>query len=142
MKPTLIVHTTYFPVRGLSDRNTDPERAAAVRLGEDLYELLTRPLADALGWGAGIPVRVATSWDRIDCSEATHVVVIPVLGHAAFRDEDVRRWAICAISRWNQPGWASRVLPVPVNASWRSIENRIPKPLLTELYDKNDPRRA
>ena len=139
-QPTLIIHTTYFPAA--SSGHADPEREAAVRLGEDLYEILTRPRADPLTWGPGIPVRVATKWERIDCEEAKYVVVIPVLGPAAFVDEVARGRALAAITRWEKLKPGTLVLPVPVSGRWRTLESKTPKPLLTELYGKDDLRRA
>lgn len=137
-KPTLIVHTLFFPVNDSAGAESDPERAEAARLGEDLYKLLTRPLDDALVWGPGIPVRVASRWQDIDATEATHVVVIPVLGHEAFTN--VRKLALDAMKRLVGDG--VRLLPVLASASWRTVETQIPKPVLTELYGAADPRRT
>jgi hypothetical protein len=140
-KPTLIVHTTYFPVTNPFDAARDPERAAAVRLGEDLYELLTRPKLDPLAWGAGILVRVATSGGFIDCKEAEHVVVIPVLGFDSFTHRSVRDNAMEEIARWHSSG--AKVFPLFDADQWRRTEKRLPgKPLLTNLYPKGDPGRA
>lgn len=139
-KPTLVVHTTYFPSPITSTVDNDPEHLSALRLGEDLYSLLTRAKDPPLAWGAGIPVRVATRWDRIDSTEAKHVVVIPVLGQRSFADEAARRCALEQIAKWNETG--VRILPVPVSKQWRNLETKIPKPLLTELYAQGDPRHA
>src|SRR3569832_1046254 len=136
-----IVHTTYFPVTNPFDGAADPERAAAVRLGEDLYGLLTRPKGDPLAWGAGIPVRVATSVGFIDSNEAEHVVVIPVLGFEAFTLGDARKDAVREIARWHLSG--IKVLPVFDAAQWRQQESELlPKPLLTELYPVGESGRA
>ena len=46
-RPTLILLTVYFH---------DSEKQEALRLGQDLYGLLTRPVSDPLAFGAGVPV--------------------------------------------------------------------------------------
>lgn len=141
-KPTLIVQTTWFPVSKSSGLPPLSERADAHRLGEDLYAILTRSPDDALAWGAGIPVRVATEYQRIDFDEAEHVVVIPVLGRAAQIDGTARSLVVKTLNEWNRPGRAARVLPVFASADWRTEETKIPKPLLTELYAAHDHRRT
>jgi hypothetical protein len=147
-KPTLIVHTTYFPVATrVAEAAEDPELAAARALGLDLYDLLTRRRTDPLSWGAGVPVRIATRHDRVDPDEAELVVVIPVLGELSHARDDVRRKVIAAMRSWREP---AHVLPVLTSEVWRDSEStnkpedeRIPvKPLLTELYTKDDPRQA
>ncbi len=141
-KPTLIVHTTYVPVPDPYDAASDPEREAAVRLGEDLYGLLTRPKRDPLAWGAGIPVRVGTSGAFIDCTEAKHVVVIPVLGAGSLTHARARETALDGIARWRRSG--AKVLPLFDAVEWRSMESdpRLPKPLLTQLYAQGEHGRA
>ena len=63
VKQRIIVHTVYFPSVEAGD---DTERNGARELGEQLYDLLTRPRIDPLGWGAGVPVRVATRFDQVE----------------------------------------------------------------------------
>jgi hypothetical protein len=135
-KPTLIVQTVYFPVP--AEDGSDPERAAAAKLGQELYELLTRPLDEPLTWGAGIPVRVAARWEQVDASEAEHVVAIPLLGDEAFFN--VREEALNGIKRLDERG--IKILPVFLDDNWRTVEDQMPKPILTELYAEPDPRRA
>jgi CHAT domain-containing protein len=137
-KPTLIVHTTYFSAKGPGSLEPDPERADAVRLGDDLYELLTRPKSDPLAWGAGMPIRVATLPTLIDSQEAALVVVIPVLGFDAFTE--VQEEALKGLADLAERG--AKVLPVLAAPQWRTLEQEIPKPLLTGLYAVGDPRRA
>jgi hypothetical protein len=137
-KPTVIVHTLFFPVNDAANVELNPERAAAARLGEDLYKLLTRPLEDALVWGPGIPVHVASRWQNVDAAEAKHVVVIPVLGQESFAK--VRQVALDAMKRLVANG--VRLFPVLASKSWRTVEAQIPKPVLTELYGATDPRRT
>ena len=74
-RPALILQTVYFH---------DSEQPEAFRLGQDLYEQLTRPLNDPLAFGAGIPVLSAVASDRVDLKAAEIVVVIPVLGCLQF----------------------------------------------------------
>jgi hypothetical protein len=129
-KPTLIVHTTYFPVDE-EDPSADPERAAARVLGEELYDLLTRPTKDRLAWGAGVPIRIATRHDLVDVDEAAIVVVVPVLGEYAQTLEDVRRAAMERIAKWST---RCCVLPVFRWQGWRAHEAALgTKALLTDL---------
>ena len=137
-QPTLVIHTTYVPVEPPNRAALDPERIAAKALGEELYELLTRPLSDPLVWGAGIPVFAATPWNEVDAGEAEHVVVIMMLGQDAFTQ--VRQEALDAMRTLAERG--ARVFPVLTSAAWRTVEASMPKPMLTELYGKPVPRRA
>lgn len=120
-KPTLILHTTYFPVAGPEDEADDPERAGAVSLGNDLYDILTRRRDDRLSWGAGVNVRIGTRFDKVDLDEATHVIVVPVLGVYSQANQDVCARAIATIRAWSA---TTRVLPVLTSASWRSHERK------------------
>jgi hypothetical protein len=138
-KPTLIVHTTYFSAAPLPGQ-PDEERAAAEALGKELYELLTRPSADPLAWGPGIPVRVATAPEHIDAAEAEYVVVLAVLGGDSSTDADARGRVFQAFKRWGSDG--VRVLPVLTDRTWRASEQELKAPILRELYTKQDPRRA
>jgi hypothetical protein len=120
-KPTLIVHTTYFRLSEVpADWAFDPERKGAEDLGRDLYNLLTRRIDDPLSWGAGVPVRIATQYDRIDPDEATYTVVVPVLGPDLHADEQLRVLALQKIAEWQNT--TSRVLPVPTSPVWRANE--------------------
>ena len=74
-RPTLSLQTVCF---GESDQGE------ALRLGVDLYELVTRPVADPLAFGAGIPVLSAVAADRVDLEAADVVVLVPVLGKTTF----------------------------------------------------------
>ena len=131
-KPTLIVHTTYFPLTADPKLvSKDPERLAAEKLGLELYEKLTRPLDDRLSWGAGVSVRIATRADRVDPGEAEHVVVVPVLGASSHEQAAVRTRALDAMRGWKD---AVVLLPVPTSPAWRAQEPLPVKPLLTDLY--------
>lgn len=131
-KPTLIVHTTYFPLTADPKLvSKDPERLAAEKLGLELYEKLTRPLDDRLSWGAGVSVRIATRADRVDPGEAEHVVVVPVLGARSHEQAAVRTRALDAMRGWKD---AVVLLPVPTSPAWRAQEPLPVKPLLTDLY--------
>jgi hypothetical protein len=118
-KPTLVVHTTFIGPHG--DPTSD-EHAAASRLGDELYDLLTRPKGDPLAWGAGIPVRVATASDQIDRGEAETIIVIPVLGAGTFQDEDSRCRALQTIEAWEKTD-GLRVAPVPLGGVWLRSKN-------------------
>lgn len=132
-KPTVIVHTTFFPVATTpAEALIDPEREAARLLGERLYDLLTRPTADRLSWGTGVQVRIATHFDRIDPDEASFVVVIPVLGEIAEERDNVREQAIATIASWRASH--AHVVPVFRWRSWRAHEDAIQlKAIATEL---------
>jgi hypothetical protein len=130
-KPTLTIHTTYFPGPDAS-LPADEERDTARWLAHALYDLLTRPKSDPLAWGPGIPVRAATEAALVDSAfdQAAHVVIIPILGSDAFETEES---VVPILDRWRRmPG--ALVLPVLIDPSWRDRETAIPKPLLTELY--------
>jgi|GEM_PF-1082830 len=138
-RPTLIVHTTYFSAPRMPE-DEDVERTSALELGRELYGLLTRAPADPLAWGPGIPVRIATEPDRIDLAEADHVVVIPVLGQMAFVDPVARARVVEVLGRWFEA--SARILTVFSHKSWRNVKKQLKTPVLTELYTKEDPRRA
>ncbi len=139
-RPTLIVHTVYFPTS--KDPAEDPERAEAKRLGLDLYDLLCRPRSDPLARGPGVPVRVATHWDCVEVEEAGHVVLVPVLGPDSHQLEKARKQAIASIRRWALEHENVTVLPVPTTETWRASESQLDvKLLLNELYAEGDPRR-
>jgi hypothetical protein len=130
-KPTLIVHTVYFAIDPEGNDADEPERPAAIELGEQLYDLLTRPRADRLAWGAGVPVRVGTSADEVDHDEAEHVVVVPVLGEYTLTNEDLRQKVMAQIHEWSTKG---RVISVLTWEGWRFYEAQMAgKPLLTDL---------
>ena len=56
-RPALILQTSYFH---------DSEQPEALRLGQDQYDQLTRPVDDPLAFRAGIPVLSGVRWDRVD----------------------------------------------------------------------------
>ncbi len=131
-RPVLTLQTVYFD---------ESDRAEAVRLGEDLYERLTRPAADPLAHGAGIPVRIGVNADLVDLEAADTTVLIPVLGtqaHGFDADKILRK-----LKEWHEFLGAGHVLPVPVSTVWRNEETAfLGKPMLTMLYGKGDPRQA
>lgn len=129
VKPRIIVHTTYFPS---VDSGADPERDAARALGAELYDLLTRPRIDPLGWGAGVPVRIATRFGLVDPAEADCVFVVPTLGQDLADSARRRNAAIDKLGAWT----ASRAVVIPVlrSEAWLAYEPRMPvKPLRTEI---------
>ena len=129
--PALILQTVYFH---------DGEQPEALRLGQDLYEQLTRPVNDPLAFGAGIPVLCAVRWDRVDLDAAEIVVVIPVLGKTSFLTQ--RQKILARLTEWHTRLGDGHVLIVPLTSMWRSVEDKLPvKQFLTELYGQDDKRR-
>ncbi|HZJ63676.1 MAG TPA: CHAT domain-containing protein [Kofleriaceae bacterium] len=138
-KPTVIVHTTFFPVATTpAEELIDPECEAARLLGERLYDLLTRSAADRLSWGTGVQVRIATHFDRVDPDEASFVVVIPVLGDIAEERDTVREQAIATIASWRVT--CAHVVPLFKARSWRAHEDAIKvKAIVTDLPPAEPP---
>src|SRR5262245_23250345 len=129
VKPRIIVHTAFFPS---VDAGDDTERNGARELGEQLYDLLTRPRIDPLGWGAGVPVRVATRFDQVDVTEADRVFVVPTLGQDLQDSLKRRNGAIDKLEAWKSQG--AFVIPVLRSESWLEYESNLPvKPLRTEV---------
>ncbi len=146
LRPQLIVHTVWFPldpsVEGTQVRADDPERAEAVRLGRDLYDLLTRPLEEPQAHGPGVPVRVGTRFDLVDPEEAEEVVLVVVLGPRSHDLEVVRQRAIARIEQWSQLTSCHLVL-VPTSDKWRASSSALPIEVLpTNLYGQGDLRRG
>lgn len=130
-RSALILQTVYFH---------DSEKEEAWRLGQDLYEQLTRPMNDPLAFGAGIPVRSAVRCDRVDLDAAEIVVLIPVLGKTSFLTQ--RQKILAQLTQWHTRLHDGHVLIVPLTSMWRSVEDKLPvKQFLTELYGKDDKRR-
>jgi len=131
-RPVLTLQTVYFHE---SDRNE------ARRLGSDLYDRLTRPLNDPLAHGPGIPVLVGVGADLVDLRAADTVVLIPVLGaqtRGLMRDRVLEM-----LQEWHGALGSGHVLPVPLSASWRSDEDKLPgKQMLSMLHAKADPRQV
>lgn len=129
-RPVLTLQTVYFD---------DSDRADAVRLGEDLYGQLTRPAADPLAHGPGIPVLVGVRADLVDLKAAETTVVIPVMGaqaHSFDADSIVEK-----LREWHTALGPGHVLPVPISPNWRNEEDKLPgKQMLTMLYGEGDPR--
>jgi len=126
-KPTLIVQTVYLSADG-------PARAE--ELGLLLYDYLSRPRTDKLGFGPGIPVRIAAEPGRVDTSEAEYVVVIPVLGEGTAQDEDARDRVFTTLNGWSEQLRRGCLLPVFTSAGWRAYEEDLPvKPLRQHLYN-------
>ena len=121
-KPTLIVHTAYFPLDA-DDPFHDPEHDAASNLGHALYNLLTRRIEDPLSWGAGVPIRIATRFDRVDLDEAELVMVVPVIGPGLQEDDKKRADAIATINQWRAA--AARCIPVVTTPAWRAHETSL-----------------
>jgi hypothetical protein len=147
MRPQLIVHTTYFPLahdsEGIEEQDGDPQRANAVELGTQLYNLVCRPLKKPLQHGAGVQVRVATRFDLIDVEEAERVMVIPVLGGSAYQNETIRQRVIATVKSWvaTQPKYA--VIVVPCSLAWRAADSEFgTKQLLTDLYAPHNTRQT
>ena len=130
-RPALSLQTIYFH---------DSDRAEARRLGTDLYNHLTRPVDDPLGYGANIPVRVGAAADKVDLEAADVVVLLPVLGKTTFNLHC--EGVLVRLHDWHKRLGPGHVLPVPISTNWRSVEGRLPgKQFLTELYEADDPRR-
>jgi CHAT domain-containing protein len=130
-RSALILQTVYFH---------DSEKEEARRLGQDLYEQLTRPLNDPLAFGAGIPVRSAVRCDRVDLDAAEIVVLIPVLGKTSFHTK--QQEVVNELTSWHSQLGARHVLVVPTAPVWRNVEDRLPgDQFLTELYGTDDKRR-
>ena len=107
LRPDLSLQTIYFH---------ESDREEAIRLGKDLYHLLTRPLDDPLGYGANIPVQIGVSADRVDPETADIVVLIPVLGKTAFNMNQAA--TIKLIHEWHERLGSGHVLPIPVSPNW------------------------
>jgi len=130
-RPSLILQTVWFH---------DSEQPEASRLGQDLYEQLTRPANEPLAFGAGIPVLSAVAWERVDLEAAEIMVVIPVLGGTSFLSK--RQKVLAQLTEWHRSLGDGHVLIVPTALVWRSDEVKLPvKQFLTELYGKDDARR-
>lgn len=129
--PVLSLQTVYFH---------ETDREAAVRLGSDLYELLTRPIADPLAFGPSIPVRIGVPAKSVDITAAGTVVLIPVLGA---QTRGLIRWQVLeTLAKWHEDLGPGHVLPVPLTANWRTDEDELSgKQMLSMLYEKADPRR-
>lgn len=112
-KAPLIVQTICFH---------DDDRRAAVELGEELYETLTRPRGDPLAFGPAIPVRLGTDPARaLEVATERNLLVL-VLGRSAHRDE-ASRDAVChAIATWQQHREV-HLLPVLYDLVWRGEES-------------------
>jgi CHAT domain-containing protein len=129
-RPTLTVVTTYLH---------ESDHAAALKLGGELYDLLTRSVNDPLSQGASIPVLSAVASNRVSRDIADVVVVIPVLGASTFflRRQQVLR----QLTSWHKAFGDGRVLLVPTSSQWRAVESDLPsKQLLNELYGDGDRR--
>lgn len=129
-RPTLVIQTVYFH---------PSDRPLAQDLGGLLYEHLTRPRADRLAFGGGIPVLIATDTTHVDTDVASHLLIVPVLGASSFRDEDCRQVAKASVQTWHQHLGPGHVVPVFASANWRSEESEFPgKSVLTRLYSDQD----
>jgi CHAT domain-containing protein len=129
-RPTLSVNTTYLH---------ESDRAEAAKLGSDLFHLLTRPIGDPLGCGAGIPVLSAVEPTAVTPDSAEIVVVIPVLGATAFYLQ--RRAILKQLKAWHKDLGAGHVLILPISSQWRTVESELPsKQLLSELYGDGNRR--
>ena len=130
-RPSLILQTVYIH---------DSDKPEAFRLGQDLYDQLTRPVNEPLAIGAGIPVLSAVAWDRVDLKAAEIVVVIPVLGGTSFLAK--RQTVLKQLTEWHTSLGDGHLLIVPTASVWRSDEDKLPvKQFLTELYGTEDKRR-
>ena len=129
-QPTLIIQTVYF---------NDSDRESAMKLGTELYELLTRPIDDSLSYGPGIPVFRAVEPRFVDLDAADHVVIIPVLGKTTHIIEGSRKRAINTIREWHKALGDGHIIPVPTSTKWRAEELVLPVGnLLTALYENED----
>lgn len=136
-RPVLTLQTVYFE---------ESDQEEAVRLGLDLYERLTRPAADPLAYGPGIPVRIGVKADSVEFGDASErvtstTVLIPVLGSDAhgFQLDPI----LAKLREWHTALGPGHVLPVPVSSNWRNEEMEfLGKPMLTMLYGKGDPRQV
>ncbi|MDF1738624.1 MAG: CHAT domain-containing protein [Verrucomicrobiales bacterium] len=129
--PALCIQTVYFD---------ESDRTEAARLGEDLYEKLTRPKSDRLSSGPGIPIRIAVPANFVDTNAADTTLVIPVLGKTTYNLE--KKGVIEKLAAWHNACGPGHVLPVPISTNWRNIEDEMPgKQLLTMLYVEDEPRK-
>lgn len=125
LPPPLHLQVIYFD---------ESDREEARKLGLDLYDHVTRPADDPLGYGAGIPVSVAIRYDRISLEYPETLMLIPVLGPESFQDGDVQQRILASLEAWHSALGAGRVIPVPLSRNWRDLEGKVPgKFLLTEL---------
>lgn len=117
-KPTLVVQTVYFE---------PDERAPAERLGRALYDHLTRDAQQKLGFGPGIPVRVAVRAPHVDTNEAEHVVLVPMLGVKACQNVDARERTLKALAEWEtQLDPNGLVLPLLLTSAWNRVTDNLP----------------
>lgn len=107
-RPTLTFYTVYFH---------EAERDDAWRLGEQLYDSLTRPIDDPLGYGPAIPVFSGVSVDNIDFEAARHVILVPVLGGESYDDRDQ---IIPQLNAWHERLGDHHVVPVLKTQNWRN----------------------
>lgn len=114
---TLVVQTVYFSAA---------DRDAAIELGRELYDHLTRPHSDPLAFGPGIPVAIATTADHVRSDTAEHLLVVPLLGAQAHTDAATRDRAIERIATWHGGLGAGHVTPVLLSARWRNEGRRLP----------------
>ena len=129
--PALSLQTVWFH---------EDDKPAAQRLGADLYEKLTRPAADPLAHGPGIPVRVGVEHSHVNLQDAATTMVIPVLGQWSYNE--MREVVIAKLRAWHAALGAGRLLVVPDSGNWRAAEVGLPvKQLLTLLYGADDGRR-
>jgi hypothetical protein len=127
---TLIIQTVYF---------AEGDRAAAVELGGELYEVLTRPRNDRLAFGPGIPVIVGSSAEQVDVQAARHLLIVPVLGRASFVDGDTRDRVMTSIAAWHEALRPGHVVPVFNAPVWRNQEAKLPgTPILGRLQPDGD----
>jgi CHAT domain-containing protein len=122
-KPSLAVSTVYFD---------DDDKKKAEELGAGLYNVLTRPTDEPLGYGPGIPVYSGVQADKVDLTLAERVVLIPVLGHGAYHSCKERAKSL--VQKWKSELGEGRVLPLFLWSSWRYEEGMMEiAPLLVEL---------
>jgi len=130
-RPVLLLQTVYFH---------ESDQKEAQRLGNDLYDKLTRPIDDPLAHGPGIPVLAGVKAEAVETNAADTVVIIPVLGNLT--GDLMKHKVVDTLKRWHSYLGAGHLLPVPLSANWRDNENELPgNKILAVLYAKEDAHR-
>jgi hypothetical protein len=127
---TLIIQTVYF---------AEGDRAAAVELGDKLYEALTRPPSEPLAFGPGIPVIVGSSAEHVDLHAAEHLLILPVLGQGSFQDEAIRGDACVRLAAWHEALRDGHVVPVFDAPAWLDEAGQLPGvPIRARVVEDGD----
>jgi hypothetical protein len=117
--PSLAIQVAYFHPDDLC-------RATKLALG--LYDALTRPRKDRLGFGLGIPVFGPVAAESVDADAAKTILVVPVVGEQAYYKH--RASVVSAMVHWRQEFGRDNVLLLPTSSRWPvsladAAENRL-----------------